>query len=400
MSTSRLRAFGATLLCTSCSMLVLVSTGGAADGGNLILGQTNSATGTTELDTPANTGLFVADTGSFAVAIEGGAYGSGPSTGIYGLTSSSSFNSYGVYGQLTSTSPGSGAAAVAGFTPSTTAEGPGVRGTHGADSGTAPGVLGETLSTTANAAGIVGTIDSNADYSGGVRGENLNSACCGFGVVGFHKGQGIGIGGYAPNGFGVFGWSPNNWAAWLDGAVTITKDLHVNGTLYKGAGAFRIDNPLDPAHSYLQHSFVESPDMKNIYDGNVTTNANGYATVTLPKWFETLNKNFHYQLTIIGTRGWRARVVKEIAGNEFTIQTDLPRVKVSWQVTGIRHDPYANAHRIQVLVPKEGSAQGNYLHPRLYGQPQSKGETALPGMARRMPKLEAPPASAALTRQR
>jgi hypothetical protein len=74
-------------------------------------------------------------------------------------------------------------------------------------------------------------------------------------------------------------------------------------------------------------------------------------------------------------------------------------VEVSWQVTGIRHDRYANAHRIQVVVPKEGRADGRYLHPQLYGQPQSKGETALPGIARRMPKLKAP-ASSTLPKQR
>jgi hypothetical protein len=51
-----------------------------------------------------------------------------------------------------------------------------------------------------------------------------------------------------------------------------------------------------------------------------------------------------------------------------------------------------------VVVPKEGSAQGKYLHPQLYGQPRSKGETALPGIARGMPKLKAA-ASPALPKQ-
>jgi hypothetical protein len=42
---------------------------------------------------------------------------------------------------------------------------------------------------------------------------------------------------------------------------------------------------------------------------------------------------------------------------------------VSWQVTGIRHDPYAEANRIQVLVDKPASEQGTYLYPELYSQP-------------------------------
>jgi hypothetical protein len=41
-----------------------------------------------------------------------------------------------------------------------------------------------------------------------------------------------------------------------------------------------------------------------------------------------------------------------MAHNRFTIETDLPTVKVSWQVTGVRHDRYANAHRIHVELPK------------------------------------------------
>jgi len=55
-------------------------------------------------------------------------------------------------------------------------------------------------------------------------------------------------------------------------------------------------------------------------------------------------------------------------------------VKVSWQVTGIRKDPYANAHRIQVVVPKEGQVDGRYVHPELYGKPLTKSVVVLPGM--------------------
>jgi hypothetical protein len=150
-------------------------------------------------------------------------------------------------------------------------------------------------------------------------------------------------------------------------------DVTVSGTLTKGAGAFRIDHPLEPAHKYLQHSFVESPDMMDVYNGNVTTNGKGFATVTMPRWFQALNRTFRYQLTIIGTRGWNARVVQQIAHNRFTLQSDQPKVRVSWQVTGIRHDRYANAHRIQVVVPKPKAEQGKYVHPELYGKPKAEG---------------------------
>ena len=40
--------------------------------------------------------------------------------------------------------------------------------------------------------------------------------------------------------------------------------------------------PTRPENKYLYHSFVESPYMKNVYDGNITTNKKGLATVVLP----------------------------------------------------------------------------------------------------------------------
>jgi hypothetical protein len=149
-------------------------------------------------------------------------------------------------------------------------------------------------------------------------------------------------------------------------------NVQIIGNLSKSSGSFKIDHPLDPANEYLYHSFVESPDMMNIYNGNVTTDANGEAVIQLPDWFDALNKDFRYQLTPIGQFA-QAIVLQEIAGNQFTIATDKPNVKVSWQVTGIRHDPYADAYRIPVEEEKPADERGNYLHPELYGQPESMG---------------------------
>jgi trimeric autotransporter adhesin len=145
-------------------------------------------------------------------------------------------------------------------------------------------------------------------------------------------------------------------------------NVDVLGTLTKPAGSFKIDHPLDPANKYLYHSFVESPDMKNMYDGNVTTDATGLATVTLPDWFETLNWDFRYQLTVIGQFA-QAIVASEISANQFSIRIDKRNVKVSWQVTGVRQDAFANAHRIQVEVEKAPADHGRYLYPELYGAP-------------------------------
>lgn len=140
------------------------------------------------------------------------------------------------------------------------------------------------------------------------------------------------------------------------------------GSITKGSGTFEIDHPLDPANKYLYHSFVESPDMMNIYNGNVTTDANGIATVTMPDYFQALNKDFRYQLTAIGTFA-QAIVSKEMNKNTFEIKTNQPNVKISWQVTGVRQDAYANAHRVVPEVEKESFNRGKYLYPKELGMP-------------------------------
>jgi len=85
--------------------------------------------------------------------------------------------------------------------------------------------------------------------------------------------------------------------------------------------------------------------MMNIYNGNVVTDENGFAEIILPEWFEALNKDFRYQLTVIddSDRFVLAKVVQEIHDNRFTIRTNYGHVKVSWQVTGIRKDPCGSA---------------------------------------------------------
>jgi hypothetical protein len=148
-------------------------------------------------------------------------------------------------------------------------------------------------------------------------------------------------------------------------------DVQITGKLTKASGSFKIDHPLDPANKYLSHSFVESPDMMNIYNGNVVTDRRGKATVELPGYFAVLNRDFRYQLTVIGEFA-QAIVAEEIHDNRFTIRTSKPRVKVSWQVTGIRQDAYANAHRIAVEEDKPAEERGHYLHPELFGQEKEK----------------------------
>jgi hypothetical protein len=112
----------------------------------------------------------------------------------------------------------------------------------------------------------------------------------GYGVYG-HRKSNCGVKGQTDSSYGVYGYSESGLAAYLQGNVTIT------GNLQKAGGSFKIDHPLDPANKYLCHSFVESPDMKNVYDGVVMLDNKGEAEIELPDWFGMLNKDFRYQLT-------------------------------------------------------------------------------------------------------
>jgi hypothetical protein len=148
-------------------------------------------------------------------------------------------------------------------------------------------------------------------------------------------------------------------------------NVDITGTLTKTMGTFKIDHPVDPENKYLYHSFVESPDMMNIYNGNITTDESGAAVVEMPGYFDSLNKDFRYQLTVIGTFA-QAIVASKMKGNRFVIKTDAPNVEVSWMVTGVRQDGYANRNRVQVEVDKPEQERGYYLHPEVFNQPDEK----------------------------
>jgi hypothetical protein len=241
-----------------------------------------------------------------------------------------------------------GTGGAGGYAPSTSSGGPGLQA-YGGTGGTACNYslqTGEcTPSTTGGGEGGTGVL-----AYGGTGGPGGPS---GIGVFAFAGAPGAG-----GTNFGLAGF--------FDGNVTIT------GTLSKGAGSFRIDHPQDPANKYLSHSFVESPDMMNIYNGNVVLDASGSAWIELPSWFGDLNRDFRYQLTAIGAPAPGLFIAEEIAENRFKVAGGAPGGKVSWTVTGIRQDAYANAHRIPVEEDKSPLEQGFYLHPDLYGQPAER----------------------------
>jgi hypothetical protein len=265
--------------------------------------------------------------------------GSATGRGVSGYASASAGDTAGIWGQSASTS------------------GTGVRGWASATAGTTNGVYGESDSPFGN--GVSGYASAASGPAYGVYGVSDSTA--GTGVYGEalpFSGLNYGIYGHAN--------SASGYAGYFWGRVTVT------GNLSKGGGSFKIDHPLDPANQYLYHSFVESPDMMNIYNGNVLLDATGEAWVALPDWFEALNQEFRYQLTPIG--GWAPLyVAQEIRDNRFQIAGGEPGMKVSWQVTGIRQDAWANAHRIPVEEAKPAGERGLYLHPVELGQPAELG---------------------------
>lgn len=213
-------------------------------------------------------------------------------------------------------------------------------------------------------AGVVGAIAIGTENGTGLYGRG------GHGVHGVSEGGGIGV--YAQGmGAGAYGLYASGGAHYLSGNTQVVGNLAVSGTLSKSGGSFRIDHPLDPAHKYLSHSFVESPDMKNVYDGVVVADASGAATVELPEWFEALNSDFRYQLTPIGGSAPELHVGRELADGSFAIAGAKPGQKVSWQLTGIRKDVWAEQNRIPVEHDKASADRGRYLYPEGFGKPAS-----------------------------
>jgi len=305
-------------------------------------------------------------------------------TGVYGRTASPSGN--GVVGESTSLTGTTNGV----FGRSASTNGIGVSGDATATTGVTAGIFGNSESTSGS--GVNGNESANSGYTYGVFGSSAStngnglfgyaSAASGspHGVVGFVEspnavgGQFIAHGG---SGLVLQGLSGNNFnqVFFVDayGNGYFAGNLNVTGNLSKGSGSFKIDDPLDPANKTLSHSFVESPDMMNIYNGVVQLDGKGQAWVELPKYFESLNGDFRYQLTSIGAPGPNLYVAKEVTNNRFKIAGGKAGAKVSWQVTGVRRDAYANAHRVPVEEDKAANERGYFLHPDGYGLPPSKG---------------------------
>ena len=139
------------------------------------------------------------------------------------------------------------------------------------------------------------------------------------------------------------------------GGLEVNADFYVGGELSKASGSFKIDHPLKPKTHWLKHSFVECPDMLNLYVGKAKI-VNGECKVKMPNWFIPLNgknkKDYTYQLTSLKQKNnlWVKQEMNEQGEVIFAGSKDG---EFSYIITGIRHDKYANEHRIKVESRKK-----------------------------------------------
>jgi hypothetical protein len=234
-----------------------------------------------------------------------------------------------------------------------------------------------------------------AGYNHGVHGESWGEN--GYGVLG-ESWYDAGVAGRSTRGIGVYGRSRADRAVFgLSeegiGVVALSYSDHLPALIARGplAGTFvgrvdvdgdlnvlngnktfKIDHPLDPGNKYLSHNTVESPERKNVYDGVAELGTDGTASVELPGWFEALNGDFRYQLTAVGQAAPDLHVAEEIYENSFKIAGGQAGVKVCWQVTGTRKDPWAEANPFEVEEEKPEEERGRYLQPSLYGAPEEQ----------------------------
>ncbi len=357
--------------------------GGTSAGGMGVYGKATATSGTTtgvwgESNSPQGRGVagYATATSGEAYGVYGksdsnggvGVYAIGPWRGVVGYATATSGANVGVYGESASAAgvgvygraPATSGTNFGVYGVSASPDGRGVAGWASATSGTNAGVYGESASTAGD--GVYGLASATSGYAYGVDGRSASTA--GIGVFGWA----IATSGTT---YGVYGTStsPSGYAGYFAGRV------HVEGNFSaSGSKAFKIDHPLDPANRYLYHFAQEAPEVQNVYNGVVTLDANGEATVSLPAYFSALNAGpFRYQLTAIGAPMPNLYIAEEIQRNSFRIAGGVPGKKVSWEVTAVRNDPYLRDHPVQAEEDKPADERGTYLYPEGYGQPPEMG---------------------------
>jgi hypothetical protein len=251
------------------------------------------------------------------------------------------------------------------------------------------GVLGESKSDI----GVWGTSGGTSDSGVGVVGNSTSStgvrgvSTWGTGVVG-RSDNFVGVRATCTSeerGYGVF--AEGRGAGLFAGSVTVYGDL----TVSSGNKAFKIDHPLDPQYKYLLHNAVEAHERKNVYDGVAELEGDGTVWVDLPEWFEALNRDFRYQLTAVGGAAPNLHVAEEVSENRFKIAGGQEGMRICWQLTGTRKDPWAAANPFEVEQEKPAEEQGRYLEPSLYDAPEDQRVMIGPPIPEAVEEEQRPP---------
>ncbi len=297
-------------------------------------------------------GYSTDEIGVFGTSTNGhGVYGfSNFLAGVHGETNNSS--GIGVYGENTNS------------------------GNYGTIGSSDTGVSG----TSTNGYGIYGTNTSSGNFgylgsgSYGVYGNGTYNGVRGaggeYGVYGY--GDEIGVYGFGDD-YGVYGYCPiSGFAGYFN------NNVHITGTLTKGAGSFLIDHPLDPENKLLRHSFVESPENLLIYRGKVSLDENGEAIVEMPDYFIALTKEDEasIHLTPVG-RPFLTGAEWNKGFRSFTVYGDADR-DVFWEVLVDRDDPVIKELGRPVVEEKgpdnKFCDRGELLYPTAYGYSESMGK--------------------------
>ncbi len=307
----------------------------------------------------------------------------GTAPGVLGETDSTSSGALGVVGVVTATGAGASSCGVRGDNNSTSSLGVGVYGYH---AGSGIGVYGEANNVVAGYAGyfngrIFATTQTTEPT---VYAETLT----GIGVYGISTSVGgVHTGVYGDtnglNGRGVYGNASSSSAGAVPYGVrgfcntaTLGYAVYANGDMgASGVKSFRIDHPFDPLNKYLLHYAAEGPVPQNIYNGITATDANGYAWIELPDYFEEINKDFRYSLTALDDSDdfVLAKVTQRISGNRFQIRTSKANIDVSWEIKGTRNDVYCKLKQPKDVMDKVGAEKDKYQQPELYGMPKEMG---------------------------
>ncbi|MFT5858492.1 MAG: hypothetical protein ACI865_000580 [Flavobacteriaceae bacterium] len=204
--------------------------------------------------------------------------------------------------------------------------------------------------------GVVG--ETNQSTGNAVYGENFDAI--------LPLGNGIGVAGKGY--YGVVG--EDRYLGGVAGAYGVFSNGDLAAT---GVKTFIIDHPLDPENKVLRHFSMESDEVLNVYRGNAVLDDNGEVIVSLPDYYDEINKNPSYNLTAIG--GFSQLYIKEeISDGKFIIGGGTSGLKVSWTVYSERNDPYLRNYpenRAVELEKREGQ-KGKYFMPQLYDQPADK----------------------------